>query len=306
MKIEIACTIDNNYVSHCGIMLKSLFFNNKGNMIKINIFHNGIIHDKLNELKNFVINHGHEFHSIQIDETKIENAPVTQHVTLATYYRVLMPEFLDKDLDKILFLDSDLIIRKNILELWDTDLTESFVGACLEYVDDKYKARLGLTIGSEYFNAGVLLINLKKWREENVTNNLLDYIKTNSEKLLSWDQDALNVVLHNKWKKLDIKWNIGQNFYRDFNLNQYYSLTMQLFNELKMDPSILHFTGSEKPWNYFNTHPLKQEYLFYKSISPWKKDKLVGEPDKEKINFTVMLAGKKILKKIFYKIIYRG
>jgi lipopolysaccharide biosynthesis glycosyltransferase len=299
-EIHLACTIDNNYVTHCGIMLKSLFFNNRESIFNIYIFHNGIIEKKINKLKNYVIDEGHKFNNIQIDDSSINNAPVTHHVSLATYYRILIPELLNKNLEKILFLDSDLIIRKNIIDLWNTDLNDSCVGACLEYVDKAYKLRLGLEKGADYFNAGVLLINLRIWREKNITPHILDYIKNNAEKLLSWDQDALNIIFQNQWKKLNIQWNIGQNFYKDNCLSEYYGVTPQRFIELKSDPSIIHFTGSDKPWNYFNTHPLKSEYLFYKSISPWKYEKLIDAPHKKNVFLLYIEASKKAIKKLFY------
>ena len=299
--MEVVCTIDENYISHCGVMLKSLFFNNPKYKFNVYIIHNGICNSGKTKLHNFIVQEGHIPSFIEVDESLVKNAPVTHHVSLATYYRILIPLILKQSIEKVLFLDSDLIVRNDISELWNTDLKDNFVGACLEYVLDNYKINLGLKQGTEYFNAGVLLINLKKWREEQISDKILDYITHNSSKLISWDQDALNVAFENKWKKLNVEWNVGQNFYRVNPLHEYFDLTSQKFNQLKTNPSIVHFTGSDKPWHFINQHPLKSDYLLYKSLSPWKKDKLIGEPGINDKAIHLYKKGKSFLKRKLFK-----
>lgn len=275
-KINIVCTIDNNYVTHCGVMLKSLFLNNKRYIFNVYIFYNNISINNLNKLTDFITIEGHNSNPILVDESLIGNAPISHHVSLATYYRLLIPQYIDKDIDRILFLDSDLIVRKDISELWKVDLEKFALAACLEHVGKEHLLKLGLEDNSDYFNAGVLLINVKLWCKEEVSNRALNFIKKNVTRIKYWDQDALNAVLANSWLNLNPKWNVGNAFFNDKAFLLSNAFSKDEIANLKSDPAIVHFSGSEKPWHLNNKHPFKLEYIFYKSKTPWKNENLQG------------------------------
>jgi lipopolysaccharide biosynthesis glycosyltransferase len=294
-EINIVCTIDNNYVVHCTVMLQSLFYNNNTNsQFKIFIIHNGLTKKNQKILSLFIKSRKHTCQFILIDERQIENASITDHISIATYFRILIPEVVPSQFKKVIFLDSDMIITEDISELWKENIDDYALAATLEYISCDYKLNLGMRAESNYFNAGVLLMNLEKWRNENKTKQILKYIKDHHAMLLTWDQDALNVIFENGWKKIALKWNVGHNFFRSESLHKYFDLSESEYNNLKKHPGIIHFSGSSKPWDYFNTHPLKNEYIKYRKMTPWKRVKLIGEPglyDKSKFLF------KKILKK---------
>src|SRR5690606_5620901 len=104
---------------------------------------------------------------------------------------------------------------------------------------------------SKYFNAGVLIINLDKWRKDHLPAKILNFISKNPEKIVYEDQDALNYFLHDKCLLLHPKWNQTHFFhvreYQDTCFNQ------EVFNEAKYNPSIIHFTAESKPWRYLDT-----------------------------------------------------
>ena len=121
---------------------------------------------------------------------------VDEHVTSATYFRLLIEELLPEDLDRVLYLDSDTIINKDLSELWQTDLRGAPLGAIqdpaivtigtVEGIENY--AALGLKGEERYFNAGVLLIDLKQFRAERISEQVLEFLKEHRPR--RWDQDG--------------------------------------------------------------------------------------------------------------------
>jgi lipopolysaccharide biosynthesis glycosyltransferase len=197
---------------------------------------------------------------LKIDKKIFENFRMNKklnYITIETYYRIMIPDLLSNDISKALYLDSDIIVESDIDELWNTDITNYYLAAVDEIQFHRKRSRklkdLSLPRDSNYFNAGVLLLNLEKWRENEVPKQLIKYIDVNPKKLKFFDQDALNVVLHDKWLPLDPKWN-------------YLVLYCHLKNPLEI-PAIIHFAGTEKPWNA--EIPFKENYLKYLRNSLW-------------------------------------
>ena len=142
--------------------------------------------------------------------------------------------------DKVLYLDVDIIVDGNISELWNTNIEEYVVAAVREESVEANEERLGIPKNQKYFNAGVLLMNLKKIREEKFFEKIMNYLKKNYETILYSDQDVLNAVFYNTWLELDEKWNYHNYFVIRRNSK------IELIN---LDtPRIIHYTGPIKPW----------------------------------------------------------
>ncbi|BAU13883.1 glycosyl transferase family 8 [Leptolyngbya sp. NIES-3755] len=274
--INLVCTIDENYVQHCAVMLMSLVSNTTWRRLRVFIVHNGIRHQQANKLSNFLKKLGYIVALIEIDSSCLSKAPVNHHITLATYYRLLLPELLEHTIKKIIFLDVDLIIREDISRLWQIDVDHYSHAAVEDFgIDSEYKDRLGLLKETRYFNAGVLLINLEYWRNHNIRKLALDFINSFPEKITYWDQDALNYALQEKWYPLAPQWNVTTvNFHPTF---QSEKSTLQ---GKESEPSIIHFAGggAYKPWHYYCTHPYKNEYYHYLSKTPWRRFIPIGKP----------------------------
>lgn len=284
-KIHVVFTIDKNYAQHCAVALASLFFNNASEDFYIHIITDEPDASAIVKLKRFLSSYSDCHHSIiAISHSAIRDAPVTHHISLATYFRLFIPETLPTELDRVLFIDSDIIIRHNIRSLWEIDLDGCTHAGSIAAGMDDYPSELGLPPNTLYFNAGMLLINLKAWRGLNLFERGCKLLKEEPERLKWWDQDVLNILLYDSWKAIDLTWN-AQPFIFDGTLNSESSHyeRYQRFNYLKAlnNPSIVHFVGggSSKPWHYYCQHPFKQDYLAYRKITPWKNEKLVGEPN---------------------------
>lgn len=279
--VNIACTIDNNYVQHCAVMLASLFDNNPETKLKVFIITDGIDRQRQVKLTEFLNSKNKSFSLINIDKSAFKDAPISEHFSIANYFRILIPELVDNDIDKILFLDSDMVIRRSVLPLWNIDITR-YSHAAVENprVSSDYKHNLGISGDSSYFNSGVLLINLKMWRQLNVIQETMGFITQHPEKIHYVDQDALNYILEKKWLKVEPHWNAQKAFFETSVLEDL-GVTSEEYHQARYNPAIAHFTGggSSKPWHYDCSHPFKEEYYKYLSHTPWYNVQPIGKPN---------------------------
>lgn len=275
--IHIVCTMDDNYMQHCAAMLNSLLSNNKKQTFTIHIVHPNAKESNLTNLKNLFKIYKTDSFYYNIDSSIMDGAPIKKidHVTIATYFRILLPDILPSDLSKVLYLDPDMIVLDNIEELWNTDIENVAFGATQGLGGGLASKILNnIPLEKDYFNAGLLLINLDYWKERNVKNRVLSYIAENQNKLLYHDQDALNAVLYNEWKKLNVRWNVQSPYFEKlhFFVRENKLSSEDIFLLIKQNCSIVHYTGSvtSKPWYKDCIHPLKDEYWKHLRATPWK------------------------------------
>jgi lipopolysaccharide biosynthesis glycosyltransferase len=270
--IHIACAADNKYTQHAVVMLTSLFENNKENKIHLHFFSADFSTANIEKVEKTVSQYQHHFTFYQLDETLFKDCYVSDHVTFATYYRIVIPNLLVNQTDKILYLDTDIIVCKNLKPLWDINIDNYTIAAVNELNFDG-PTRLSFDSKYKYFNAGILLINAKNWVNDNRQETLFAYIKKHTSKLIYWDQDALNANLFNKRLVIEPKWNQLSPVFEvdEKTLLKIYSKPE--IEELKQSPAIIHYSGSSKPWEYLNIHPYKKEYYKYLQLTQWKNFK---------------------------------
>lgn len=269
--INILCATDDNYVPYCGIMLTSLFENNTQEQFDIYIMTEGLNSNNQNMLNDLVQSHQSNIQYTIVNSNSLKDCPIRtgDHVSLATYYRLLAPKLLPDKVTKILYLDCDMIINDSIKALWDTDISNFAIGAVIDEslnYPDKFD-RLGYSASKGYFNAGMLLINLDYWRMHNVMERCFKCIQTMPDKLLFHDQDTLNVVLQDEKKYLPVTYNLQTGF-----LYQITPLSDSLKKEVLASvacPTVIHYTGPSKPWLERSQHPYASFYQYYKHLSSW-------------------------------------
>ncbi len=257
--ITLVCSCDDQWLPITAAMLASVFNNNANRNLVIYLLHN--IHHKhsIQKLKRWVEEKGQTIRPIYVSRDSTQNLKKSGRFPDAIYYRLLIEELLPPDITKVLYLDSDIIVREDLLPLWQTPLDNYALAA----VPDKGISNippLGLANDGFYFNSGVLLINLSWWREHNLRLNIYKYLEENSSKLEYPDQDALNVILQGKWLPLPQKWNV---------LSWYFDKHNEELKGEATNPAIIHFTGFEKPWKHASKHPYKKEYWTYQAATPW-------------------------------------
>lgn len=202
-----------------------------------------------------------------MDQHTFKSYPISHHIKRAAYYRVSMSEMLDNSIHKVLYLDCDIIVKDDVCKLWKTDIDDYSLAAVEDPKSNRQKT-LFLPGDALYFNSGVMLINLKRWRDNNIGNKAHDFIRKHPDLMLLHDQDALNAVLYGDWLPLHPKWNLQTIM---FGLNHSESsFSCQELHEAITNPSIIHFTTSSKPWDYMNEHPYAEEYRSILQQTEWR------------------------------------
>lgn len=269
--INVVFTIDNNYSLQFTVAAYSLITNTKS-QVKIYIVHNGIgVKERLLILASLNFKNC-SLSFIKVDDRVVSGFHIDKHVSLATYYRVLLPEILPEKLDKILFLDADIVVIKDVYELYQQTL-EGHSGAMVEsfFSDPDYIRSLGMS-STKYFNAGVILMNLDFWRKEEVFKKFLELQKSEIN-FKFWDQDGLNILLENTWINAHPKWNAMHSFFLE-EFQEDVKRDKEL-NRARFDPAIIHFSGggTSKPWLPGCEHVFKDAYHQYLSKTNWYRIK---------------------------------
>lgn len=275
---NILCCPDNNYIPYCGIMLTSLFENNRDINFTVYIIAAKLKKTNKELLEKLCCIYNNCISFIDIENNDLGNCPVRQgdHVSIAAYYRIFAPQLLPQNIDKILYLDGDIIINGSINNLYNTNIDNYAFGAVIDedYLGEKKYTRLEIPFNKSYINSGVLLINLKYWREYNLVDQCLVYTKNNQEKIVLHDQDVLNAVLFDKIKLLPITYNFQTGFlYKITKLDNDKRIELQ---NCLYTPIIIHYTGPCKPWHKDCKHPYRKRFIYNKSISLWNKQPMIG------------------------------
>lgn len=192
-------------------------------------------------------------------------------ITRAAYFRLYLTDILPSSIDKVLYLDGDLIVRRSLTELWNTDLSGCAIAAvpdkCMD-TTDRYEG-LGYPKSLGYFNSGVLLINLAYWRQHQATKLFADFMRDRGETIRFHDQDVLNYVFREQKVMLPIKYNFQHGFLKnkpEYDELEYGGEVL----EARKDPVIVHFTG-DKPWKFsYDPNPFRSTFLKYQKMTKWE------------------------------------
>lgn len=275
--IHVVLASDEKYAQHAGVAIASVLENIKSNnTVVINVIDNELSEKSRNMLRETVEKYNASINFLHDSSGSLDNVYIwCYNMSKVTYYRLLIPNLISEDADKAIYIDSDTIVRQDITELWNTDISQHYIGAVIdsgfEYFPLKEKIRndLWMPENAPYFNAGVLLINVKKWREDGIVEKILNFLYENPKKTFFLDQDGLNAILWDKWLPLHSKWNV-----QEYSFNRYYHREMrkslpQDITEAVEDPAVVHFTTSNKPWKWVCTAHFAEEYYKYIKMTSW-------------------------------------
>ena len=278
--IILVCAADNNYAMPLAVTVRSALANLKSNRkIGLFILDGGISKSNKKKIIKSLELEKIDISWIQIDETQLTNLVLTRHLTTTAYYRLLITKFLPLEFDKAIYLDTDMIVKGNLEELWNIPLEDNYALAVQDdvelYISMSGGLRnyqdVGICPDYKYFNSGLLVINLEKWRSENIGEKVLEYIRQNREYVRN-DQDGLNAILAGKWGEIHPRWNQMPRIY-DYSSWQESPHAEDIYKELLHQPCIIHFTNSPKPW-YAGLkaecrHPKKDLFFQYLDMTDW-------------------------------------
>lgn len=264
-QINIGLGFDSNYIVPIYALITSIFFNNRSNNITFHVIATGVNELEKSKLINFIKSNNSKIFFYEISEDLVRKSvviPEDSHFTIATYYRLFFPSLLDKEIKRLLYIDSDTIVTGDLMELYEINIGGCPIAAAPDSVPG-IREDLGIKEKGKYFNAGVLLIDTKNWREQQVTENVFKFLLLHPEKAKWVDQDALNATLIGKWYRIDNKYN--------FTLSD---VILQVpSKELITDKIIIHYTSSNKPWHFLTRNKLRYLYHYYLKMSPKSGEK---------------------------------
>ena len=276
--LNVFFAVDANYLVHFTVTLTSLLENNKNLDISVYVIHDFKNVELLEEVTGFFNkNYNLKIFLIKVNDCVFDNFHISMYISKATYFRLLFADIIPLDVISGLYIDCDIVVAGPLDQLIDLNFanTNSDDEYSILAVDDKNGGneikrfnQLGFST-PRYFNAGVMYINLSKWRADRVSEKLIKIAEEYKSKLVWWDQDVLNIHFINKSGYLDSTFN---------------SLPDKKQPSI---PTIIHYSGSSKPWQYFNTHPYKDIYWKYLRLTPFKNEKFE--------NVTIRMRLKKLI-----------
>lgn len=281
--MHIVFCLDNNYVPYCATTVASVIANNQKEEITFHLFVDGISDVNRKSLQEWVSGiEGKDIKFYKLSEDDFKDFPVGDaYINLTTYFRLVIQDKLP-DIDKVIYLDCDTIVNGSLKELWNTEMGDYAVAGVRDRVNDSIRLynRLRYPMHDGYVNAGVLLINLKKWREFHVFDRAKEIAKAMPEALKNHDQDIINILFHDNKLMLPFRYNLLEYY---LYVEEWLFLDRKYYPEIIdacKNPAIIHFCMPQKPWHYECINPFKDLYYKYRKMTPWPEVVLTHKTQK--------------------------
>lgn len=285
--LNVIYSSDDNYAQHMGVSIYSLLDKNTTEFNEINIYviENHISKGNRSKLEQVVDKFKNaNCYWISFDSYKNQlNINMLWPISISSYARLFISSMLGDNVDRVLYLDCDMIINDSLKLLWQYDLGDNVIGAVQDPVNDKTKNAVGVASDEKYFNAGMLLINISLWSKLNVEEKIRQFLEIHNGQVVHHDQGVLNGVLKDNVTLLPLKYNVMtiQYFMDRDQLLKYFANNAKYYSNeeyecSKINPAIIHFTPSftTRPWVKGCKHPLKNKYFYYLATSPWNDARL--------------------------------
>lgn len=259
MTYHLLLAFDNDYAAHAATTLTSFLANNTvNNSWRITVLSSTLKNTHELQMLDISARYGSKIEFRTISETLLVGVPLGEHFSVSNYYRLFAADIIEDDF--CLYLDVDIVVTDDISELWKLPLSDYYVAAVEDFGFDRHR-ELSMDPNSAYFNSGVMLINLKLWRQSGVRERVIDFVKENKDSIKFVDQCGLNAIIDGRWCKLD----------RIYNYQSYMCTGVQEnISHADLHPKIIHYTGSSKPWQMGCIHPLKSKYWEYRKKTKYK------------------------------------
>ena len=267
-RIQLLFSLDANYLPQLRVLLSSLALNNPGEAFDLYLLHEELGKGALAALRDWCARRGWGFTPVAVGEENFRGAPVTAQYPREMYYRLLAGELLPQGVKRILYLDPDILAINPVRPLWETDMEGNLFAAAAhtgktELANSVNRLRLGTN--SDYYNSGVLLMDLGRCRKEVLPDALFRYAREHRRELVMPDQDMLNALYGHRILPLeDARWNYDARNYNNYLLR---SGGMQDVAWVMENTALLHFCGKAKPWKPNYVYRFGVLYRHYQQIS---------------------------------------
>ncbi|WP_302370602.1 glycosyltransferase family 8 protein [Acidaminococcus massiliensis] len=267
-KISIVLASDDNYAQHGAVACASILVNHKGELpIHFYYFDDGISEEKQAGIAATVTERKGSITFIPTVQREIQ-AHTSGHVNRAAYLRLLIPELVPGNVDRVIYLDTDLVVLDDIQELWDMDLGGKPLGAVPDLgilassrMRRQKEETLGIKEGKLYFNSGVMVMDLKAWRENQYGPQVIRCVEEGNFR--HHDQDGLNKVFQDNWQPLPLRWNVIPPVFtlpvKVLKKSRWRNLALEALER----PAVFHWAGRYKPWEFAPKGHFNEKYYTY-------------------------------------------
>ena len=268
-QLNIAYGIDKNFFLGCAVSLSSILIFNPNLNFSFHIFTNHLPEDFEKNFKLLSEEYKTNITLYLLNDLSLSKLPTTKNWTIATYFRFIIADYFYQKIDKILYIDADIICNGSLEELFELQFDNN-IAYVVKDKDSIWWRKCAFRLdenrlSNAYFNAGFLLIDLNKWYENNINSQALELLSDNnkSPKFTHLDQDVLNLLLLEKVKYLDNKYN------QQVSIN--YELKYKIYSPDLEQTILIHYIGPTKPWHtWAKDYKCSQYFVNAKEQSPLK------------------------------------
>ena len=266
--IHLLAALDERYLPQLKVLLTSITVNNPGERFSLWLLHSSIPGDALARLERWCAARRLDFTPVFVDDALFASAPATKQYPKEMYYRLLAGELLPDSVARVLYLDPDILVINPLRPLWDIDLNGHIFAAAAHTGMTELANSVGrIRFGAEhdYYNSGVLLIDLAKAREHVKPQSLFDYVAEHARELILPDQDLLNALYGPSILPVpDVIWNYDARNYSNYLLRSSGEYDVPWIME---NTAILHFCGKAKPCKPHYLYRFGMLYRHYMQLS---------------------------------------
>lgn len=280
--MNIIYVSDNAFAKYMGVSMLSLFDNNQDiEEMTVYILAKEISPENILRLRKTAHKYHRRIRFIDIAEfeKKIPFSFDTSGYNPIVLSRLFLCSYLPDSIDRILYLDCDIIVNGSVKELETVPLGKNLIAAVPElYMPPEKKALIGLEKEETYYNAGVLLANLTLWREEKTEEIFMEYYRKMEGRLLYNDQDILNHCCKGRIRTLSHTYNLSPNlfyfprYYIKKQQPAYDTASAKEYKRILASPAIIHYMGDERPWIAGNRNRYRKQYEYYFRRSLWREE----------------------------------
>lgn len=270
--VHIVFASDNLYIKYTAVTLASMLssWHSSRPLVVHILTAERLSDDVLKEIRSLgnMLPEGTEFEvqNHTVNANSFADIKTTPGISIATYFRLVMHNVLSKDIPRVLYLDSDIIVRKSLVEIFEAEMGDAIFAGVEDSLGRRYAQSFGTPDKYLHINAGVTLINLEKVRQIPFSSMIDDYLKTHRYLITLGDQQIINSVFAQDIIGLPVQWNVHGSMC-DAQWRQKHAGVSNGFTENELasaaeDPAIIHYTFKRKPWSSLE-HPWAQEWWHY-------------------------------------------
>lgn len=267
--MNILVTLNQFYIEPLRVMLCSLCESNPEGRFRVFVVHSTLQENDIQRIGSAVSGERCEIVNIYVPYERFQDLPSSKRWPKEACYRIFAAHILPEDLDRVIYLDPDIVVINDLEKFYKIDFKDNFFAACthmFEPMQSICRARLNMAPKSVYINSGVMLINLEKFRKEQKTEQIYEYVKKNRKRIYLFDQDILNGLYCGKILAVNpLLYNLDERYFKLHNMNPHSKANRVDYNWVRENTVIIHFCSKKKPWQ----PGYKGEFgkLFYEKIA---------------------------------------